>query len=57
MCVLAERENCHIFIWEKLVQHVLPGCMYVSAVLVQRCALATVISVEFLVMLKTVGRN
>lgn len=29
----------------------------VSAVLVQRCALAAVISVEFLVMLKTVGRN
>lgn len=41
----------------KFVQRVLPGCMYASAVLVQGRALATVISVEFLFMLKTVHKN
>lgn len=55
--MLVKRENWHIFIWEKFVQHVLPGCMYASAVLVQERALATVISVELLCMLKTMGKN
>jgi len=57
MCVLVKRENWHIFIWEKFVQHVLPGNMYASAVLVQGRALAAVISAEFLFMLKTLGKN
>lgn len=41
----------------KFVQRVLPGCTYASAVLVRGRALATVISVEFLFMLKTVHKN
>lgn len=55
--MLVKRENWRIFIWEKFVQHVLPGCMYASAVLVQGRALATVTSVEFLFILKTMGKN
>lgn len=58
MYVLAERKRTGIFLtWGKFVQHVLPGCTYASAVLVQGRALATVISVEFLFVLKTVHKN
>lgn len=58
MSVLVGRERAGIFLTrDKFVQRVLPGCMHASAVLVQGRALATVISVEFLFMLKTAGKN
>lgn len=57
LCVLLKRKNWRIFIWQKFVQLVLPGCVYASAVLLQGHALATVISVVFLFMLKTIGKN
>lgn len=56
MCFSEERELAS-FIWEKFVQHVLPGCVSALAVLVQRRALAAVISVEFLFLLKTMSEN
>lgn len=57
VCFSREKENWHISCMGKFVQRVLPGCTYASAVLVQGRALATVISVEFLFMLKTVHKN
>jgi len=60
MCVFVGRKRAGIFLTrDKFVQRVLPGCVHASAVLVlvQGRALATVISVGFLFMLKTVGKN
>lgn len=58
MCVFVGRKRAGIFLTrDKFVQRVLPGCVHASALLVRGRALATVISVGFLLMLKTVGKN
>lgn len=56
VCVLVGRTATFLY-WEPFARHVLPGCVCASAVLLQRRALAAVISVEFLVVLKATGEN